>query len=378
MTAPKVVVVGAGIVGLAHAWSAAERGCDVTVIERHQRAVGASIRNFGMFWPIGQPPGMLHDVAMVSRERWLRANREGDIWVNPYGSVHLAHHDDEMQVLREFHAIAQQSGIACELLDPQQTLARTPGANREGLRGSLFSATEACVNPRKAIAGLAAWLATMPRVRFEFSTTATHIGADALTTADGRRFAFDRAIVCGGADIDTLYPGLDRELGLKRCKLQMLRTVAQPSGWKLGTHIASGLTLRHYYNFAHCPTLATVKERIARTKPELDRYGIHVMASQNDAGEVILGDSHEYDGDVEPFDKAIIDELMLRELAPVISLPDWTIAERWHGIYAKHPAKAWVMCEPSSKVHVVTGLSGAGMTLSFGLAEHNWKTWTGA
>ncbi|MCX5691075.1 MAG: FAD-dependent oxidoreductase, partial [Planctomycetota bacterium] len=236
----------------------------------------------------------------------------------------------------------------------------------------------ACVNPRKAIAGVAAWLATMPNIRFEFSTTATRITSDSVTTADGRTFAFDMAIVCGGADIDTLYPGMDRELGLKRCKLQMLRTVAQPASWKLGTHIASGLTLRHYYNFTQCPTLAAVKERIARTKPELDRYGIHVMASQNDAGEVILGDSHEYDGDVEPFDKTIIDELMLRELAPVVNLPDWTIGQRWHGIYAKHPSKAWVTCEPTRNVHVVTGLSGAGMTLSFGLAELNWKTWTGA
>jgi FAD dependent oxidoreductase TIGR03364 len=377
MTARKVVVVGAGIVGLAHAWIAAERGCDVTVLERHPQATGASIRNFGMFWPIGQPPGLLHDVAMASRARWLRAGREGGIWVNPCGSVHLAHHDDEMQVLREFHAIAQQSGIVCELLDRETTAARTPGANRQGLRGSLFSAAEACVNPRRATAGLAAWLATMPNVRIEFSSTATRIGSEEVMTADGRGVAFDLAIVCGGADIDTLYPGLDRELGLRRCKLQMMRTVPQPPGWKLGTHVASGLTLRSYANFAMCPTVAALKDRIARTKPELDRYGIHILASQNDAGEVILGDSHEYDHDVEPFDKTIIDQLMLRELEPVISLPDWTIAQRWHGIYAKHPREAWVMCEPRRNVHVVTGLGGGGMTLSFGLAELNCRTWLG-
>jgi FAD dependent oxidoreductase TIGR03364 len=375
MGSKRVVVVGAGIVGMAHAWSAAERGCSVTVLERHPQAVGASIRNFGMVWPVGQPPGELRDVAMVSRERWLRAGREGGVWINPCGSVHLAHREDEMQVLREFHAIAASTGITCELLDREQTLARTPGANPNGLLGSLFSPTEACVNPRKAIAGVAAWLATFENIRFEFSSTVTKVGPDAATTVDGRTFPFDMAIVCGGADIDTLYPGLDRELGLRRCKLQMLRTVAQPAGWKLGTHIASGLTLRHYRNFEQCPTLASVKARVAANTPELDKYGIHVMASQNDAGEVILGDSHEYDRDVEPFDKAIIDELMLRELRPVVSLPDWTIADRWHGIYAKHPAKAWVTCEPSRNVHVVTGLSGAGMTLSFGLAELNWNNW---
>jgi glycine/D-amino acid oxidase-like deaminating enzyme len=136
------------------------------------------------------------------------------------------------------------------------------------------------------------------------------------------------------------------------------------------------LTLRHYRNFEICPSLPALKRRVAVETPELDRYGIHVMASQNNVGSVILGDSHEYDDDIEPFDKSLIDDLLLRELRSVISLPDWTLSERWHGVYVKHPTAPIFTAEPLPNVFVRTGTGGAGMTMSFGLAELDWEHWT--
>src|SRR4051812_11901657 len=95
-------VVGAGILGLAHAYHLARRGRRVVVVERGERALGASIRNFGMLWPIGQPAGPLRRLALRSLEIWHDVLRESGLWHERTGSLHLAYREDEAQVLAEF------------------------------------------------------------------------------------------------------------------------------------------------------------------------------------------------------------------------------------------------------------------------------------
>lgn len=103
-------IVGGGIVGMALALSAAKRGKRVAIFERHPQAAGASVRNFGMLWPIGQPAGNLLDRAMRSREIWLDIAKEAHLWHSQSGSLHLAYHDDEMDVLEEFYISTQGAG----------------------------------------------------------------------------------------------------------------------------------------------------------------------------------------------------------------------------------------------------------------------------
>jgi hypothetical protein len=99
------------------------------------------------------------------------------------------------------------------------------------------------------------------------------------------------------------------------------------------------------------------------------------MASVFPSGEIILGDSHEYDEAITPFDRSEIDQLMIRELRKLICLPDWTMAEHWHGIYAKHPDLLIFETLIDEGVHVFVGPGGAGMTMSFGLADDAWDRW---
>jgi FAD dependent oxidoreductase TIGR03364 len=368
-----VIVIGGGIVGLAHAWMAAERGLRVQVIERSPLAQGASVRNFGMIWPIGQPAGELHALALRAREHWLALSSTGVVTIEQCGSIHAAHREDELAVVEEFCNLDQHT---VQMLTADEVLRQAPIINPQGLLGGMFSSSEMRVNPRIASAQIAKWLEAQYSVSCCFNTMVTEVDDHTAYASGNRQWSADRIIVCSGSDLQTLFPEVLQNSGLRLCKLQMLKAF-QPNATRSMPHIASGLTLRHYTSFEACPTLPALKVRIATETPELDRLGIHVMASVFDSGDILLGDSHEYDADISPFDKAEIDELLLRELRKVIRLNDWTIHERWHGIYAKHSQVPVFECEAMPRVHVFVGTGGAGMTMSFGLAERAWKRWMG-
>jgi FAD dependent oxidoreductase TIGR03364 len=361
-------VVGAGVLGLAHAFHLARRGRRVIVFERNRRASGASVRNFGMIWPIGQPATRMHEMALRSRALWLEVLRASGLWHDEAGSLHLAYRQDEAAVLAEFAGRAAADGYECELLTPAEVARRSPAVKTSGLLAGMWSPSEICVDPRQVIAELPGWLEREFGVRFEFGSAVTRYDRPRVSAGDATCTA-ERLVVCSGDDLQTLYPATLAAAGLIRCKLQMMRSTGCASRFRLGPMLAAGLTLRHYQNFAACPSLDAFKSRVACETPEFDRYGIHVLASQNGHGELILGDSHEYGDAIEPFDKPEIDRLILDYLHTFLDVPDLQIAARWHGIYVKHPREPYFVARPEPGATVVTGLGGAGMTLSFGLAE---------
>jgi len=373
-----LIVVGGGIVGLGHAWAAARQGQRVAVFDTNPRAEGASIRNFGMVWPVGQPAGPQRAIALRSRALWQELGAAAGFPVRACGSLHLAHHEDELAVLQEFATSPAADGLDLELVTPQQIAALTPAANLSGLQGGLHSRTELRVTPPTAIPSISAYLADRHHVQFHFDTPITQVDSGVVTDSTGKSWRAERIVIATGAYFQHLFPDAHAAERLMLCKLQMMLTEPQPAGWNLGPHIASGLTLRHYLSFRDCPSLAAVKQRIADQSPELDRYGIHVMASQADNGGLILGDSHEYGDDIEPTDKAEIDTLILQQLQKIMNVPTWNITRRWHGLYAKHPSKMCFVREVRPDVLVVNGFGGNGMTLALAFSESIIQSWPAA
>jgi len=362
------IIIGAGIVGLATARALASRGWQVRIFERNESAIGASIRNFGMIWPIGQATGPMYDRAMLSRRIWKDICTEAKIWHNESGSLHLAYHQDEMQVLEEY---AQENGTRrdCSVLTANQAMQKSDAINPASLIGGLWSGEEMIIESRVAVQQVAAYLEQKYGIEFHFNKAIARVEGNRVFSGKNSWQA-DEVFICSGADFETLYPEIFKETQITKCKLQMMRLVGQPDQWRIGPSLCGGLSLIHYPGFKSAPTLPALRERYEQQYAEYLKWGIHVMVSQNGEGELTVGDSHEYGLTHDPFDKAFIYEMILSYLKTFTRFKDDTVLQTWQGIYPKMTNdEASFITEPESKVTVINGLGGNGMTLSFGLCE---------
>src|SRR5262249_42753865 len=125
--------------------------------------------------------------------------------------------------------------------------------------------------------------------------------------------------------------------------------------------VASGLTLRRYPAFAHCPSSARLSQE--PTAPGVLEAGIHILTVQDADGSFVIGDSHQYDTcDLSEILDTRIENLILSQVRKLIGLPSWEIAERWHGIYSMPRDAELYRATIDEVIHLVTGIRGKGMT----------------
>lgn len=362
-----IAIVGAGIVGLAHAYMALRKGYKVVLFEREQFAVGASVRNFGLLWTIGQEPGVGLERALRGSKHWQEVAAGAGFWINNNGSLHVVYSEDELAILNEFLDLYRNSSYQCRLITPTEIADKFPLVKKDNLQGGLFSETEGIVNAREAIRRIPLWLQEKYGLILKFGHVVTEISLPHIKTAR-ENWRAEKVFVCSGADFETLYPEVFDQHAVSKCKLQMLKAIPDRKV-TVGPTLCAGLTMRHYAAFNRCPSLKKVAAKYDDECADYKDHGIHVLLAQNNFGELIIGDSHHYSKTPEPFDSEDVNQLILKYLDTFVSIGSFRITERWNGIYPKIADNSSLIVSPEPGVTIVTGLGGAGMTLSFGLAE---------
>lgn len=356
----ELIVVGAGIVGLAHAVDAVARGLSVRVIERNAFAAGASVRNFGHIGLSAQT-GAAFDVALAGRSQWLALAKQAGFWAAETGAVVVARADDELSVLKEF--AAARDGFA-EVLDAGQLRERVP-VRGDGIIGGAWLPQDIRVDPLSAAPAIADWLAEQPGVTFSWDTSLVGVASDGVVTNRGEVIG-DRVVVCVGHDVDRLFPSIAAEAGVRRCHLHMLQ-VDPPSGATYSPAVLSGLSLLRYPAFIDCPSVEGVRTRTRREHPELLEAEVNLMFTQRPDGALVIGDSHQYHSTIPPFAEESLDELLLAQTSDLLGTTHLRVRRRWQGIYASGN-QDFLVAAPDPSVRVVSVTAGIGMTTALGLA----------
>ena len=355
------LIVGAGIVGLAHALAAARHGLRVAVVDREACAVGASVRNFGFITVTGQAQGITWRRALRSRDVWAELAGPAGIAVHQRGLLVVARRPEARRVLEEF--AAGPMGAGCALLDGQQTAA-LPGLRRD-LAGALRSPHELRVDSRRAIAQLTAHLAEAYGVTFVVRTAVLRVQTGRVETADGSMSA-TRIVVCPGSDLVSLFPEAIARRQITLCKLHMLR-VAAP-GFAPPAPVMSDLGLVRYLGYAGCASLPALRARLEAEQAPFLADGIHLIAVQDGDGSLVVGDSHHYAPSPDPFQPRAVDDRILAELSAVLDLPEPEVTERWTGVYPSGPDAAFTDA-PMPGVRLVMVTSGTGASTAFAIGE---------
>ncbi len=363
-----VVVVGAGIVGLAHAATALDAGLRVLIIERDGRAVGASVRNFGHVCVTGQS-GDLGELAGIARERWLDIGRRAGLGARETGGVAIARRADELAVLEEL-ADGGHDGIG--LLTAAEVRNRLDGRGADDIVGGAELRRDLRVDPRVTAGRLATWLTDQPGVDICWCTAYFGFDGQRVHTSRGTASA-QRVIVCVGHDVDYLYPELAEEHQIARCGLQMA-LVDPPDGMVLEPAVLTATSLLRYSAFAETNAARALHNRMSAEHPDLLDIEANVMVTQRPDGTLLVGDSHHTEPTIDAFMTETTTDSLHRAICDVLGVAGLKVRERWQGVYASSPRGPYVVAELSDRLSVRSVTAGVGMTIAFGLAQRHFPS----
>jgi glycine oxidase len=206
-----VVIVGAGVIGLACAWRAAQGGLRVRVIERAEPGSGASGVAAGMLAPVGEATWgeeALLDAALASHGMWdsfaeeLSDVGEAQSSLLRHGALHVALDADEARELRRRYELMASHGLDASWLSGRECRRLEPGLGPSAFAGA-YAPHEAGVDP---VAVVAALRRACDREGVQIATgslvTGALHGGDAVrgvVTEDGEEHSAEVTVVAAGA-----------------------------------------------------------------------------------------------------------------------------------------------------------------------------------
>lgn len=158
----KVIVIGAGVVGLGAAWELSRRGADVVVLERDRPGAGATMRAAGMLAAAAEARYGERSLTRLSLEslaswpqfaRELSEASEIDVGYRDEGTLVIARDRDDLDALRHVHRLHHELGLKAEMIDGEAARELEPGLS-PGVPGAVLCEDDHQVDPRRVVDAL--------------------------------------------------------------------------------------------------------------------------------------------------------------------------------------------------------------------------------
>lgn len=358
-----VIIVGSGIIGLAFAYTLHKKGKKVLVLEQHSHPVSSSIRNFGLITVTGQPYQFEWELARRGSEIWTQVLQDLNIEPSQKGCVFTARSGIGEQLLNEY--LNSEAGRKCKAVSKQQLRESFPYLSDQ-IRFAIKSPYELSLDSGMVITKLIAYLKECG-VIFKFNCRVFSFLNNIVQCSLGK-FQADKVIVASGVDTRFLFPNLWKDHDIKICKLQM-QLVRSKIPLLISHSVMSDFSYHFYRGFKQMPSSVKLSSWFEENYPIHFKYHMHLIAVKKSNGDFIIGDSHEYLDEIDPFEKEEIYDLQLQELNNVFNLNSWQNLQRWIGYYPWSEKSPTIIEKVDDYVTIVLVNRGKGMTISFALAE---------
>jgi len=199
----EAIVVGGGIVGLASAVELAERGVDVTLLERDELGAGSTDRAVGGIRATFSTPVNV-DCSLYSLDVW--ESFEERFGVDPefrqHGYLFLAREAATAERFRETAAMARERGAPVEYVDSETAAEYCAGVDPDLFVGGTYCPRDGYADPHLALQGYSQAAATAGvEVRTDAPVSGLLTDGDRVTgvVCEGESLSADAVVLAAGA-----------------------------------------------------------------------------------------------------------------------------------------------------------------------------------
>ncbi|WP_066417114.1 NAD(P)/FAD-dependent oxidoreductase [Halorubrum aethiopicum] len=150
------LVVGGGVVGLSAAYSLADRGADVTLVEKGSLGNASTARSAGGIRSQFSTRVNV-ELSLASKEVWNAfEERFGvDIGLRKNGYLFLARSEETAERFRENVEMQRELGAGSELLTPEEATEHCPGLDPDPFVAATYNPDDGIADPNLAVQGYA-------------------------------------------------------------------------------------------------------------------------------------------------------------------------------------------------------------------------------